>query len=170
MRCNFQLEVRFDVRTDTIANTAGDRFSLLCSTCICNMNLNFRCKCSALITHWINMQHVHVHTCHVHVHVAESVTRTISVTSTDSDDCRDSPCFNYGQCIDGVDSFTCQCRQGYDTGLLCETGACAHVTLRHFNVLPTRNTLGMLIYASDQVVPPSPSAITSIGACSLRVR
>ena len=36
------------------------------------------------------------------------------------DDCLSDPCASTGQCVDGVDSFTCSCDQGY-TGQLCET-------------------------------------------------
>ncbi|CAH1800799.1 unnamed protein product, partial [Owenia fusiformis] len=36
------------------------------------------------------------------------------------DDCKDSPCKNYGSCIDGVDSYSCNCVAGY-TGRRCET-------------------------------------------------
>lgn len=36
------------------------------------------------------------------------------------DNCASSPCLNGGSCVDGVQSFTCQCAPGY-TGVLCET-------------------------------------------------
>ncbi|CAH1800801.1 unnamed protein product, partial [Owenia fusiformis] len=38
----------------------------------------------------------------------------------DIDDCKDSPCKNDGSCIDGVDSYSCNCVAGY-TGHRCET-------------------------------------------------
>ncbi|XP_070543841.1 fibropellin-3-like [Ptychodera flava] len=37
----------------------------------------------------------------------------------DFDDCQPSPCQNGGECQDGVDSYSCQCLQGY-TGSDCE--------------------------------------------------
>lgn len=38
---------------------------------------------------------------------------------TDIDECYSFPC-HYGTCIDGLASFSCQCKPGY-TGRLCET-------------------------------------------------
>ncbi|CAH1803247.1 unnamed protein product [Owenia fusiformis] len=38
----------------------------------------------------------------------------------DIDDCKDSSCENGGSCIDGVDSYSCNCVSGY-TGRRCET-------------------------------------------------
>lgn len=41
-------------------------------------------------------------------------------------ECESNPCLNYGYCIDGLDSFTCQCPEGY-LGPICEElfDACA---------------------------------------------
>ena len=39
---------------------------------------------------------------------------------SDNDECASSPCFN-GKCIDGVDSYTCNCNPRY-SGLQCEFG------------------------------------------------
>jgi len=39
----------------------------------------------------------------------------------DIDECNSSPCVHKGTCIDGVNSFTCSCVEGY-TGRDCETG------------------------------------------------
>ena len=39
----------------------------------------------------------------------------------DIDECNSDPCAHNGSCIDGVNSFTCSCVEGY-TGLGCETG------------------------------------------------
>ena len=36
------------------------------------------------------------------------------------DDCLSSPCVSTGQCVDRVDSFTCNCEPDY-TGQLCQT-------------------------------------------------
>ena len=40
---------------------------------------------------------------------------------SDLDECDSEPCQNAGMCIDSLDSFTCECEEGY-TGSLCETG------------------------------------------------
>ena len=37
---------------------------------------------------------------------------------SDIDDCVSSPCQNGGACVDGVNSFTCNCKPGY-TGPTC---------------------------------------------------
>jgi len=39
----------------------------------------------------------------------------------DIDDCDPNPCANGGECVDGVDSYTCNCAPGF-TGPDCETG------------------------------------------------
>ena len=39
----------------------------------------------------------------------------------DIDDCSPNPCQNGGACVDGINSFTCNCRPGY-AGAKCETG------------------------------------------------
>ena len=40
---------------------------------------------------------------------------------TDIDDCKPNPCEHGGTCTDGVNSYTCECADGY-TGVNCETG------------------------------------------------
>ena len=40
---------------------------------------------------------------------------------TDIDDCEPNPCEHGGTCTDGVNSYTCECVDGY-TGVNCETG------------------------------------------------
>ena len=39
----------------------------------------------------------------------------------DIDECQSNPCQNGGNCVDGVNSFTCTCADGY-TGTVCGTG------------------------------------------------
>ena len=39
----------------------------------------------------------------------------------DIDDCADTPCAHDGECVDGVNSFTCNCASGYQGGT-CQTG------------------------------------------------
>ena len=36
-------------------------------------------------------------------------------------DCEEENCKNGGQCIDGVDSYSCNCANGY-TGFHCDSG------------------------------------------------
>ena len=38
---------------------------------------------------------------------------------TDIDDCAGEPCYNNATCVDGVNSFSCNCSEGY-VGGLCE--------------------------------------------------
>ena len=44
-----------------------------------------------------------------------------SILFTDIDDCTSQPCLNHGTCNDQVNSFKCNCKQGF-TGPRCETG------------------------------------------------
>ena len=39
----------------------------------------------------------------------------------DIDDCSDTPCAHGGECIDGVDEYSCNCVPGY-TGNDCDVG------------------------------------------------
>jgi hypothetical protein len=39
----------------------------------------------------------------------------------DINECNPSPCLNGGNCVDGVNDYTCKCPAGY-TGKDCETG------------------------------------------------
>ena len=39
----------------------------------------------------------------------------------DINECASNPCKNNGVCIDGINAFTCNCKDGY-IGLECETG------------------------------------------------
>ena len=49
--------------------------------------------------------------------------------SSDFDDCGSHPCKNGATCTDGVNSYSCECPQGY-TGATCETGMfCFHCDL-----------------------------------------
>ena len=41
--------------------------------------------------------------------------------SSDLDNCSSHPCKNGATCTDGVNSYSCECLQGY-TGATCETG------------------------------------------------
>jgi len=40
---------------------------------------------------------------------------------SDIDECGSNPCAHRGTCIDGVNSFTCSCEEGY-SGYDCDTG------------------------------------------------
>ena len=40
---------------------------------------------------------------------------------SDVDDCASSPCHNEGQCVDGINQYTCKCIAGW-TGVVCEIG------------------------------------------------
>ena len=42
------------------------------------------------------------------------------IISADTDDCATNPCENGGTCVDGVNSHTCTCVEGYE-GSNCET-------------------------------------------------
>ena len=39
----------------------------------------------------------------------------------DVDECKSNPCLHGGQCVDGINGYTCNCKDGY-LGLRCETG------------------------------------------------
>lgn len=46
----------------------------------------------------------------------------------DINECASSPCENGGYCHDGINSFTCNCVNGF-TGTLCETGMYVKVSI-----------------------------------------
>ena len=51
-----------------------------------------------------------------------------------SDECEPDPCKNNGTCVDGINSYTCQCHVGYtgntcDTYDICLTGPCSGVAV-----------------------------------------
>src|SRR4051812_19322714 len=51
-------------------------------------------------------------------------------SDTNVNECGSGPCQNGGQCVDGLNSFTCTCLHGF-SGVLCDTGWClSFVTLR----------------------------------------
>ena len=45
----------------------------------------------------------------------------IEILPADVDECDSSPCQNGGTCVDGINSYTCDCDDGYK-GPDCETG------------------------------------------------
>lgn len=45
----------------------------------------------------------------------------IKISFEDIDECSSSPCKNSATCLDGVNSYTCICPNGYN-GSDCETG------------------------------------------------
>ena len=49
------------------------------------------------------------------------------IAFTDIDDCMPDSCLNGGTCEDGINSFTCQCAEGFD-GPTCENSMCLFVT------------------------------------------
>ena len=54
----------------------------------------------------------------------------------DIDECGSNPCANRGTCIDGVNSFTCSCVEGY-TGRDCETGTTEPIFIRMLTIYYT---------------------------------
>ena len=58
----------------------------------------------------------------------------IDIYITDIDDCKPSPCENGGTCTDGVNSYTCECVDGY-TGVNCETGITINIYIPHKKML-----------------------------------
>ena len=49
---------------------------------------------------------------------------------SDIDDCQTNPCLNDGKCVDGVNSYTCDCTHGF-TGINCEisTKSCFYILI-----------------------------------------
>ena len=45
--------------------------------------------------------------------------------TVDTDDCVGVTCQNGGACVDGVNSYTCSCVDGYE-GTHCEIGKCSY--------------------------------------------
>ena len=43
------------------------------------------------------------------------------VVVADIDDCVDDPCLNDGECVDGINAYTCDCPDGF-TGVNCADG------------------------------------------------
>ena len=41
------------------------------------------------------------------------------ISAVDIDECQSSPCENGGQCLDGINSYSCTCQSGYE-GIQCE--------------------------------------------------
>ena len=63
---------------------------------------------------------------YLHVNLIEKIKRSINppysnTLNLDIDDCVTIPCQNGGSCTDQVNSYTCNCADGYD-GPNCETG------------------------------------------------
>ena len=63
---------------------------------------------------------------YLHVNLIEKIKRSINrscsnILTLDIDDCVTIPCQNGGSCTDQVNSYTCNCADGYD-GTNCETG------------------------------------------------
>ena len=56
----------------------------------------------------------------------------MSLSPLDIDDCDLDHCL-YGDCVDGVDSYTCDCDSGF-TGVNCETGETIFRLNRLFNL------------------------------------
>ena len=59
--------------------------------------------------------------------------------SPDIDECASDPCFNGGQCTDGINTFTCMCEPGFE-GFVCENS--------EFDVIPilvTCSNLSLII-------------------------
>ena len=50
----------------------------------------------------------------------EGIISTLFLTFPDIDDCASEPCQNDGTCIDGINSYTCACLDGW-SGDNCET-------------------------------------------------
>ena len=44
---------------------------------------------------------------------------------SDIDDCVGQPCINRGVCVDGINSYTCNCVDGYDAKN-CENSRCLY--------------------------------------------
>ncbi|VDI10144.1 Hypothetical predicted protein [Mytilus galloprovincialis] len=55
---------------------------------------------------------------------------------SDIDDCAPNPCLNGGQCIDGVDLYTCNCAAGYE-GKICDRIPCTVSGKEPFTTGPT---------------------------------
>ena len=53
--------------------------------------------------------------------IVEKIIDKIEILSAFIDKCASSPCQNGGTCVDGINSYTCNCKKGY-IGSNCETG------------------------------------------------
>ena len=61
----------------------------------------------------------------------------MNVFSSDIDECAGKPCAPNGRCIDGVNSYTCECDAGY-TGKHCEKSKRSLLALFHLSKNQTR--------------------------------
>ena len=59
------------------------------------------------------------------MHYQKLSRNTHNFFSIDIDDCASDPCQNGGTCIDGINSYTCNCDSGY-SGSNCEIGIALH--------------------------------------------
>lgn len=56
----------------------------------------------------------------IHLHIIDKMINFLGMScETNINDCQSSPCHR-GDCIDGQNSFTCNCHAGY-TGRLCQS-------------------------------------------------
>ena len=56
---------------------------------------------------------------------------------TDNNECSSDPCI-YGNCKDGVNSYSCSCEAGF-TGVLCDAGTC--YMLKHITLIIKENVI-----------------------------
>ena len=59
---------------------------------------------------------------------------------TDIDDCVNHTCHNGGSCVDGINSYSCNCATGY-TGDYCETGKTFKVLISTWPVVISKNVV-----------------------------
>lgn len=74
-----------------------------------------------------------------------NIVNFISFGVADEDDCEDNDCSEHGTCVDGKDTYSCDCDDGY-TGFLCDQGICSCKWLRQIVV---RNSLRTLFGLSN---------------------
>ena len=93
--------------------------------------------------------------------IRPKITSFILILYLDIDDCASSPCQNGGSCTDQVNSYTCNCADGYD-GTNCERGNDAtlfQICYRYQNI-PKR--LWMYIYLQISI---STTGLVLYGVC-----